>query len=174
MKKQIRFFCYTLIVVFAVLLSGCEFFFKHADSFYNDTGGWDAARFPLLKPYELIYLDDEDGWMLTLRTNPASDNDPYYYYTTLHLIDKLEVVNGLIMVHTPHAEEVDESMGQKVLYWFVLIPDQNKEIGFENEKEFLSYIQMLGIQKLNWEKPSDAYQQFFETGCLNWIPDCKR
>jgi hypothetical protein len=77
------------------------------------------------------------------------------------------------MVYATYPQEVDTDVGQKVLYWFVIVPDKKIETGFEMEAEFLSYIQTYGIEQPQWIEPESTYEQFAETGCLEWIPDCK-
>ena len=59
-------------------------------------------------------------------------------------------------------------------HWFVLIPAKEIGEGFHAEDEFREYIQTLGIQNPDWQTPDEAYKKFKETGCLEWIPDCKQ
>jgi hypothetical protein len=66
-----------------------------------------------------------------------------------------------------------EQVGQKVLYWFVIIPQEKLEVGFDNEADFLKYIREYGIEEPTWEDPESIFQRFKDTGCLEWIPDCK-
>jgi hypothetical protein len=157
-----------------ILLSGCSFFYRvHKDDFYNDVGTWDSARLPLLNPYYLIYIDKEYGWQMPIKGNFPPD---YYYYNGGDLLDirKVAVEDNIVMVYTPRDRNVDDSLGQKVLHWFVMIPDKgNSEIGFDSETAFLNYIQTLGIHGVTWVEPDVAYKRFDETGCFDWIPDCE-
>ncbi|MBI1793416.1 MAG: hypothetical protein HYR70_04410 [Chloroflexi bacterium] len=155
-----------------IILVSCSLSFgPQKDPFYTDVGTLDSARFPLIKPYYVIYIDKEYSWQMPLLANPPS-KDIYYYYN-LHDIRKIAVENGIIMIYTPFTEDVDQSIGQKVLHWFIIIPDKNVETGLDTEQAFLDYIKQLGVQQPPWVEPSEIYQQFFKTGCLDWIPDCK-
>lgn len=140
------------------------------DSFYNDSGGWYYPRFPLIKPYYVDYLNDEYGWTMPLLADPPSKST--YDYLNIHKIQKIAVESGVIMVYAPYIENVDQSQGQKILHWFVIIPSQNIEEGFENETSFLNYISSFGIQQPQWHTPDEIVQQY-STGCLDWIPNCK-
>lgn len=160
------------LILIAILLSNCSAQSDlQRDSFYSKGSGRDYLRFPLIKPYYAIYISNRDGWGVPLKADPPSD--ALYYYYQLHGVEKIAVQDGVIMVYTPYKEDVDESVGQKILYWFVFIPDQNIEMGFENKVDFNSYIQQYNIQDPHWLKPDDILQQFESTTCLDWIPGCK-
>ncbi len=134
-------------------------------------------RIPLVKPYEMLKLNQKLeinrklGWSIYSDLSP--DEREFYYYDSVHDIKTFSVENGIIMAYTTYAEGFDQDVGQKVLYWFVIVPDKKLETGFDTEAEFLNYIQTYGIQQPNWIEPDIAYKQFAETGCLKWIPDCK-
>ncbi len=144
---------------------------KHDDDFYNDTGSWDSAKLPLIKPYYLIYIGREYGWQMPLQG--SLQNQHYYYTGDLLDIRKIAVESDIIMVYTPYARKLDESLGQKVLHWFIISPKNgNEEIGFENEADFQSHIKEIGINEPTWLDPDIAFSEFTETGCMTWIPDC--
>lgn len=141
------------------------------DSFYQDDGGFnDYGRFPLIKPYDAIIVDNEHGWYIELHIPPSEKE--IYYYLGLVDVQKVAVENGVIMIYTPTKTSVDENVGQKVLYWFVIVPDKSIETGFDNENDFLEYVQEYGIKAPVWIDADSAYQQFKRTGCLDWISDC--
>ena len=168
--NRFRFFLMTIF--FLTLLSSCktvEYF--QQGSFYRNGSEWDHLRFPLLKPYFAIYIDDEYGWGIPLEGSPS--NRDFYYYIQLHDVQKIAVENGVVMVYTPYKELVDEIVGQKVLYWFAFVPDQKIEKGFENEDDFLAYIQQYGIRQPSWRNPDDILKEYDDTWCLDWIPTCK-
>ena len=164
-----------LIASLLILLSGCnciEYFRR--DSFYKQGSGWDYLRFPLIKPYYALASSDPNdkyGWSIHLEGDPASRD--FYYYLELHDIQKIAVVRGIIMVYTPFKVDVDESVGQKVIYWFVFIPEQSIEKGFDNEADFLAYIHQYDIQEPSWRTPLSILQEYDQTWCLDWIPGCK-
>ena len=168
------------VLFITVVLSACSIGTlqdqKNKDSFYSDLGG-DAMRIPLIKPYEMLKLNQQLeinrklGWGIQLHLSPSEKE--LYYYNAIYDIQKIAIENGIIMVYSIYPQEVDADAGQKVLYWFVIIPDKKIETGFDTEAEFLSYLQSHGIEQPQWLRPDKAYEQFYETGCLNWIPDCK-
>lgn len=168
-----KFLKLCLVLTLSLQLSGCSLEIKkHEDPFYNDVGTWDSFRTPLIKPYEMILINKEFGWQLTLKGNMPSQ---YYYYKFAPISDisKIAVQNNFILAYSTYPENVDESVGQIVLNWFVISPDMHLEMGFADEEEFLKYIQQLGIQQPDWQMPDDVYREFYKTGCLDWIPDCK-
>ena len=54
-----------------------------------------------------------------------------------------------------------------------MVPTKNITKGFHTEDEFRQYIQTLGIQDPDWQTPDAAFAKYAQTGCLDWIPDCK-
>ena len=76
------------------------------------------------------------------------------------------------MVYTSHQENVDESVGQKVLYWFVFIPEEKIEMGFDTENSFQNYINQYGISNPSWKEPNSILNEYEENFCLDWIPNC--
>jgi hypothetical protein len=169
-----KYFSRLLIIVVALLLllSACKAIkYAHRDPFYNDGSEWDHLRFPIIKPYYATWSTDGLGWVISLHVDP-SDKDIYYYLSLLD-VQKIAVENGVIMVYTPYEESVRESVGQKVLYWFAIIPYRNIETGFETEAELLDYIQQYGIDKPGWRDPDDISLEYDQTWCLDWIPDCE-
>ena len=76
------------------------------------------------------------------------------------------------MVYTPYSPEFDEARGNKVWYWFALIPDQNLELGFDTEADLLTYVHKYGIKNPAWRTPDDILKEYDQTWCLDWIPAC--
>ena len=145
--------------------------FHNSDPFYSSNGEWDGTtRFPLIKPYETTYFERENYWGMGLHVSPL--NKEMYWYIGLHNVQKIAVVNDVILVYTPYKPDVSEELGEKALYWFVLIPSKDIEMGFDNEDGFLKYIQEYGINYVVWESPDTLYHRFLDTGCLEWIPGC--
>lgn len=77
------------------------------------------------------------------------------------------------MVYTPYEPKVSENLRDEVFYWFVFVPAMDIQIGFNNEGDFLTYIQVYDIGEVDWESPDSLFQRFRETGCLEWIPGCQ-
>jgi len=125
------------------------------------------ARLPLLDPYVALLPDDSGTkvWYFRLEQDHVSPKDPLRKYLSI-LIKQLAIEKGVLMVNTDHFSR------NELFAWFVLIPSQKIETGFEREEEFRQYIAGYGIQDPRWMTPQAAYQQFKETSCLYWIPDC--
>jgi hypothetical protein len=159
-----NFWYVSRIVLFTILLSGCNLFAdRNQDPFYEDSGDLDYARFPLIKPYDAVISNDKYGWQIMLRASPPP-KDIYYYYT-VHDVGEIAVEGDIIMIYTPFTEQVDESVGHKVLHYFFIVPNKNLETGFVSETDFLNYIQTYGIEQPNWLEPDEVYKQFENTGC---------
>lgn len=148
---------------------------RKEEFFYEDTGDWDAMRLPLVYPYEILKLDQKLeinqklGWSMKLYV-PPEEKDLHYY--TIHDVQGVSVENRIIMIYSSYSGGVDPWSGQKILYWFILVPDERIEKGFETKTEFLSFVKKYGIDQPNWMSPDMAYNRFVSTGCLEWIPGC--
>jgi hypothetical protein len=150
------------------------FQFRHqsSDPFYSNYSDWDAIRFPLIKPYEAVKANEEVGWTINLPISPYENGIPNYL--NIYHPEMVSVKNNVIMVYTTYQPIDILTLGDKVLYWFVLLPDEKKETGFDNESEFLSYIKKYGVDKPSWQSIDSVYEQFYETGCLDWMLDCNK
>jgi hypothetical protein len=169
--KDHKFQIFLLAIVFSTILSSCKVTeYLQQDDFYRSGSEWDHLRFPLIKPYYAIYITDELGWGIPLHSGISDSN--IYYYTQLNDVQEISVENGVIMVYTPYEQDVEESIGENVYNWFVFMPDQNIEMGFDNEEDFLAYIQSYGIQQSSWRTPDDILKEYDELWCLPWIPTC--
>lgn len=168
--KHLRMY---LLMILPLTISGCSIFAqKHEDPFYDDIGTYDSSRLPLQNPHYLVYIDEQYGWQMPVKGNFPDDQYAYNGGDLLE-ITKVAVENGVVMVYTPRIRKVDENAEQKVLRWFVMIPNEkNFEIGFANEAEFLEYVQKFGINQPQWVEPNIAYKEFCNTGCLGWTPNC--
>jgi len=176
-----------LLVSSALMVTICAVFVclgvysaNEKDPFYSNYGDFGAGYIPLVKPYKAVKLfgktvdGNEHKWVIELIVPP--DQKELYYYLYIYDVTKIAIENQVIMAYSPDSKTLtdhDKRVGQKVLYWFVVVPDQNIETGFETEEEFLAYIQTFGIENPSWMDPDIAHQQLLETRCLDWIPDCK-
>lgn len=158
------------ILACVLLISiGCGIPAYQPDSFYSAWVDWDGPRFPLIKPYDVFFLGQEERWVISLHSSLTSDQ--MEYYLNIYDVEKIAVTNGVIMVYTPYVQ--DENDEQKAFYWFAIIPDKDIEKGFDNEFDFLEYVKEYGIEDIVWRSPEELNRKFLETGCLEWIPDCK-
>lgn len=171
MRKLARYL--PLCFVLLMNICGCQRSpsrFESQDPFYRSTGGFDYIRIPLIEPYEAINFDEKFKWYLDLDVSPGGDG---VYVLAIKDIKKFAIENRAIFIYTEYPEESASGLGEPVLHWFVLLPDQNSEKGFARERDFQKYLEDTRMQDLNWVDPNDVYRQFNETGCLDWIPDCK-
>ncbi|GER79654.1 MAG: hypothetical protein D8M55_04825 [Chloroflexi bacterium] len=100
------------------------------------------------------------------------DNLVYCY--AIEELEKFAVKDGVLMAYSAYVDkEADAYIQENYYHWFVLVPDKKIAEGFQTEDEFREYIQTLGIQDPSWQTPNEAFDKFIETGCLDWIPDCK-
>jgi hypothetical protein len=154
------------------MLCGCQKNqIRHQDSdpFYSNYETWDTVRFPLIKPYEAVKANNR--WSINLPISPYENGIPNYI--DIYQPEKVSVSKNVIMVYTTYTPVDVATLGEQPLYWFVLLPDEKREIGFDNEKEFLIFIKKYGINSPNWQDIDTAFQQFYVTGCLDWVPGCK-
>ncbi len=157
--------------VFGGDLTGLDrWMFFRRDSFYVGAmhSSGDSSRLPLLNPY-VGMLPNGSGsreWYIDLEYFNKQQDDPLRDYVHIIEIKQLAIEKGVLMVNSTH---VSKNMS---IAWFVLIPSQKIETGFEHEEEFRQYIAGYGIQNPRWMTPRAAYRQFKETSCLYWIPDC--
>lgn len=154
-----------------MLLIACSFTrYYSEDPFYSYNGEWDSIRFPLIKPYEVIDIGLGNGWGMSLYPSPSIKG--IQGYIGIEDIEKISVIDGIIMVYTRHKPYIDVTVGEKAVYWFVIIPAKKIEVGFDNEDDFLQYLNGENINEPTWEDPDSIFQRFQSTGCLKWIPDC--
>jgi hypothetical protein len=178
-KKTILCLVMLLNVSCAVIGLGYSPPERYADPFYNinyDKYPW--LYLPLIKPIEAVREAGDSIWRVSLLqvhrgSVPNSQNNLAYYYA-IEELEKFAVKDGVLMAYSAYVDTEAEAYIQDNYYhWFVLIPDKEIAAGFQTEDEFNQYIKTLGIQDPDWEKPHEAYDAFVETGCLEWIPDCK-
>lgn len=178
MKKKIWLILINLTILICLIWACISIsnsrYQSHEDEFYNDMGAYPSARLPLIKPYEL-YSKEGEPWSLNLFTglwSPPPD-DTLLYNNVLN-VEKISLKNSVIMAYSPYIDgDISPSMKKYVYHWFVIVPDKDIAEGFYNENAFLKYIQQFGIQEPDWREPSDVYDEYVETECLDWIPDCK-
>jgi hypothetical protein len=165
--------CCISIILATFYLSSCNSRVQHEDAFYNNLGDYPYLQFPLIKPYNVHRINSESPWRMILHTLWAPPpNDTYIW--NVEDVRKLSVKNGVIMAYSPYVDEqANQSIRENYYHWFVIVPDRNIEAGFENEDTFLEYIRKLGIQQPDWREPDGIFNEFAQTGCLDWIPDCK-
>jgi hypothetical protein len=177
-----------IILCFVILLSvSCVTIFphfpslrRHADSFYDYNDNYaPGARFPLIDPIDVIRTGPSSPWKLGLGNDIwiqiPNSNNAYYAYSFVDELEKFAVKNGVIMAYSSYVDrQVDAYIQNNYYHWFVTIPDKNITKGFQTKDEFDQYIQTLGIQSPDWQTSDEAFDKYFQTGCLEWIPDCNQ
>lgn len=150
---------------------------QHADPFYNiNRNDYPLLHFPLIKPIEAKRLDGRSPWRVFIHygLGVSIPNSQEVYVYNIEELEKFAVQNGFIMAYSSYVnKEADAYIKDNFYHWFVIIPEKETAEGFQTENEFHQYIQTLGIQDPDWQRPDEAYEQFKKTGCLAWIPDCK-
>lgn len=168
-----------VVCVVATLLTAFSFagiFRNELAPFYKKTGSWDGDYIPLIQPYKAISSsDDPTSWRVDLHVGISETKGLYYFQITD--VGKIAVENNIIMLYTSYSRTLtdeEKNLGLKVFHWFVIIPNQKIETGFETEKDFLTYVHTIGIEKPLWVEPDTAYEQFVKTKCLGWISGCNK
>jgi hypothetical protein len=174
--KKIAF--YLILFISLSYVTGCASPIQHADPFYNDNGDdFPRNHLPLIKPIEATRERSDAPWNLRLADTiwiqiPNSDAD--YPYSRIEELEKFAVKNDVIMAYSSYIDKQADACIQNGYYhWFVSILGKNSAKGFHTEDEFDQYIQTIGIQNPDWQTPDEAFDKFVDTGCLEWIPDCK-
>ncbi len=167
-----------LLLIAGLLTVCCWPHFKHADHFYDIGWGMDRKRVPLIKPIDMTLFSSPEAW--TMKTLPGFKVDdpgneyPYYYYAKIHLVEKIAIQDGFIMVYSPYIDaDADTYIQANYYHWFVMVPANDVSRGFHTEEEFNQYIETLGIKDPDWQSPDEVYRRLYWTGCLDWIPGCK-
>jgi len=150
----------------------------HADPFYDYNDDYaPGARFPLIDPIQAMRDGPSSPWSLGLGNFLLVDlpnSQVTYVYYHVEELEKLAVKNGVIMAYSSYVDKQANAYIQNGYYhWFVIVPDKNITKGFHTENEFDQYIQTIGIQNPEWQTPDEEFDKYFQTGCLDWIPDCK-
>lgn len=150
---------------------------QHTDPFYDfNDDDYPLLHLPMIKPIKATRQDGRSPWRVFSIYGPWVDipNSQESYPYSIEELEKFAVQNGVIMAYSSYVDTgADAYVQDNYYHWFVIIPEKEIAEGFHTEDEFRQYIQTLGIQDPDWQTPDDAYEQFTQTGCLEWIPDCK-
>ncbi len=144
---------------------------NNPDEFYSAWVDWGSPRFPLIKPYAAFYVSENAKWSINLLVPRSRELNHYLNITE---IEKVAVNKDVIIVYTSHSQKTGPNDPLITLYWFVIIPNQEIERGFDNETDFIEFIAKYGIEDVKWETPDDINRRFLDTGCLDWIPGCTK
>ena len=131
------------------------------DIFYERSGGWDYARIPLKKPYELMKLKNRPGWDMNLHAMTLQ--------SSISNVTGVNIIEGLIVLHSSgntflRGVEVPQA-------WFVIIPEKEIEKGFDKKEEFTSYLTSMSINRPEFHNPDSVYQSFIKKWPIDWKKD---
>ena len=158
----------------------------HADPFYDYNDEFAPGSYlPLIDPYFAVQRFPHEAstqeeiasspWILGIDTIwiDIPNSNAEYPYGSVYELEKFAINNNIIIAYSSYIDPQADSYVQNDYYhWFVVITDKNITKGFHTENEFNQYIQTLGIQNLDWQIPSVVFAKYYDTGCLDWIPDC--
>ncbi|MBS7562774.1 hypothetical protein KHS38_00010 [Mucilaginibacter sp. Bleaf8] len=129
------------------------------DEFYTGKGGWDYARFPLIKPYEARLVAGFDNWIVRL--------DSTSYDGTVPNVKSLNIIgDSLIILYSKNT--LLDGLPTKQS-WYVILPARRIEKGFKNHEDYTSYLDSLGI--LQEPKLLDIHlvnKDFQHNDRINW------
>lgn len=131
---------------------------KDEDYFYSDIGGLSIKRIPLIKPYEVKKVT-ENEWRLELQTTRLLE-------LSIHNIKAVNVIDSAIIVHAKG--EVSIKGVRYKESWFVIIPSSEIEEGFSSETEFFSYLRKAEVKFSNFHNVEDVYKIFNKNRKINW------
>jgi PBP1b-binding outer membrane lipoprotein LpoB len=164
-----------LLLVFIILI-GCNNKKKernnlsksqNKDTFYLNSSDFDLIRFPLIKPYQVISIDDGNSWSIKSDIKPKKIND----INDINNINQISNYQDCFLIHSlgktiVKGQEVNEA-------WYVVFPKDSVVKSFTKENNFSNYIKDKCTSKIEWKTPQVLFKQFDETNCLGWIPKCK-
>ena len=158
----------TVIVLCIFLFSCGRTESKHdQDNFYNNFGGADWIRIPLLKPYEVQKTDPEiasNSWVIQFQSPLLSST---------YNVKQVSVQDSVIYIISGKIDEKNDStiLRNRNLptAWYILDTKKKIEEGFSNEAEFKSYIQKNSYPTPNWLDIDSLSESVGKDGTLPWI-----
>jgi hypothetical protein len=156
--------------------------FGARDSFYrrgDDLFDVDL-NFPLIKPYYATALPSgfphnnnfrEYVWRVDLKGGP---NSKFGGSDSICCDIKIAVENDRIFINAQKPKESTSGMAETIYYWFVITPNKQEELGFEDRVEFIEYLSDNELNEPKWQEPDYLHNEFNMTGCLKWYPNCLR
>lgn len=176
MKKIVL---YLMILLSISCVTGCTPLVHHSDPFYDiNDNDFPRNHLPLIKPIEATRKNSSSPWSVSLMPYSPKvyipNSDVVYPYSHVEELKKFAVRDGVIMAYSSYVnKQADAYIQDNYYHWFVIVPEKKITKGFHTEDEFNQYIQTVDIQNPDWQTPDEAYKKFAETGCLDWIPNCK-
>jgi hypothetical protein len=164
--------CITIVAALALFaLSSCVAFLDNVtdspnvqptgEAFFESVGGWDYRRIALIEPYQAVSVDGET-WEMELRT------DSYRYQTSVRVTRLSVISDRYIITYTPNTTLEGERVNE---LWFIVIPEDDVEVGFTNEEVFLAYLNDIGIGEPGLVDVNELYEELVSRGYLEWFPE---
>ncbi|WP_345948083.1 hypothetical protein ABDD95_14610 [Mucilaginibacter sp. PAMB04274] len=131
-----------------------------ADSFYTDTGDFDMARIPLIKPYEAtVPATGNQDWIVV-------STDTSVVPLTIPGTKEVRVVKDIILVHSKNTALDYQPIKEA---WFVILRAKRKVKGFKSHQEHLTLIKQMGLPyEPELYRMSDVFDYFDRYGYINW------
>lgn len=166
--KKSLLVCFQIFSLVSLFTASCT----PKDSFYMRGSGIDYLRFPLIKPYYAISLAGKNiAWSIPLQNFVPLKED--FFPIEIQNIKLIAIERNVIMVYAPNNKSSSSQEKKARTYnYFVLIPDQQLEMGFLEDTDFNKFIQSYGFDDLKWVEPLILLQTYNKTGHLDWIPYC--
>ncbi|MES2111022.1 MAG: hypothetical protein V4577_19855 [Bacteroidota bacterium] len=124
---------------------------SNTDDFYSKKGGWDPARIPFLKPYEAVKVGAPKSWFMNL---DGVDGD-----TGFQNIKRAAVADSIIFVYSTNS--VFQGIDTRET-WHVIVPGKHIEKGFSSYRDYIGFLNKLGIQKEPHLYNIDSIADYFE------------
>ena len=131
---------------------------KTKDYFYSSGGGLGLKRVPLIKPYEAVMWAADD-WRINFET-------PQLLELSIHNVKSVNVLDSVIILYASGDVSI-----RSVKYpegWFVIIPNEKIEEGFEHKKDFLARLNTFGITDPSLHDLDSVYSIFKAKEKLDW------
>jgi len=164
-----------LIVVFIVtgLFNNCNFKPKYSnvDDYYVRYAGWDYARIPLQKPFELYYLKANNGWYINTSKLEIGLEDALIpnVLGDFGIIDLIFCDSIYIYCHKLAHTSQDTNEINSPELWFLVDLEKQKFIHYIDQQEFTNFVNLRNFEQM---KSPDFYFKIFKNDrILPWFND---
>ena len=152
-------------ILFLIMLISCTNSKKRKikkDSFYTDYGGFGHKRIPLVKPYEAVKVS-EDEWRVELQTTQLLE-------LSIHNVRALNVINDTIIIYAEGGEvSIKDTKYNEA--WFVILPTEEIEKGFNKKEDFIAYLAKATVKDIKLYDTDKVYATFYNNKKIDWKVD---
>ena len=121
---------------------------RENDPFYSQNNVFDRLNIPLIKPYKLIKVDDNE-WRLDLQTTNL-------LALSIHNVKGVDTAARKIFIYSRGGTEANNIQYDEA--WFVIEPDSLKEQSFNSYDKFKSALIKWNITKVSLKDPDIIYK----------------